>query len=104
MGAPTRACVATTVGRTTYVSAATTALVPQGTDPPVVPAAGSRPPPAAPAREPRTIDDSGRQRRTPRSPSRARAQTMRLGVLGLTMVLVGAAAMFVARRRRPERA
>jgi hypothetical protein len=96
--------VATTVGRTTYVSAATTALVPQSTDPPVVPAAGEPPAAASPA------PASPAPSTTPAASTNAALAftgadaTLRLGVLGLTMLLVGAVALFVARRRRPERA
>jgi hypothetical protein len=83
----TYACVvATTVADVTYVSAATAALVPQGTDPTAPPLRASAN--AAPTNTALAFTGA--------------AQTTRLATIGLAMVLVGAAAMLVARRRRPS--
>jgi hypothetical protein len=77
--------VETTIGDTTYESAAATALVPQGTDPD--PGTGGAASPTSAALAFTGAPD-----------------TMRLGIVGFALVLVGAAALFVARRRRLERA
>ena len=78
--------VATTIADVTYVSAATAALVPQGTDPTAPPLRTSTN--AAPTNTALAFTGA--------------AETTRLAIVGLAMVLVGAAAMLVARRRRPS--
>ena len=81
------ACVvATTIGDVTYVSAASATLVPQGTDP------TSPPSPTSTNAEPTNTALA----------FTGAAHTTRLAIVGLAMVLVGAAAMLVARRRRPS--
>ncbi len=81
------ACVvATTIGDVTYVSGASATLVPQGTDP------TSPPSPIATDAEPTNTALA----------FTGAAHTTRLVIVGLAMVLVGAAAMLLARRRRPS--
>jgi hypothetical protein len=78
--------VATTIADVTYVSAATAALVPQGTEATSPPLRASTN--AAPTNTALAFTGA--------------AQTTRLAIVGLAMVLVGAVAMLIARRRRPS--
>ena len=62
------------------------------------------PPRDRPRTLPRHVPTDAAPTNTALGVHRRGAQTMRLAIVGLAMVLVGAAAMFVARRRRRARA